>query len=147
MEEDETPSHDTADYHGSIKCERNEDFLVQGTGMADGKQGDRMDNMDRALDAFIAAILVSEEYRCYAAMRDKVKLDPELKAQIDDYRKRNYEFQTSTDGDFENLDRFEKEYENFRENPLVMDFLAAELDFCRLMQRVNMRIVSRLQFE
>ena len=61
MEEDETPSHDTADYHGSIKCERNEDFLVQGTGMADGKQGDRMDKMDRALDAFRAAILVSEE--------------------------------------------------------------------------------------
>ena len=110
-------------------------------------EGDGMDNMDRAVDAFIAAILVSEEYRCYAVMRDRVKQDPGLKEQIDDYRRRNYEFQTSTDGDFENLDRFEKEYENFRENPLVMDFLAAELDFYRMMQRINMHIVSRLQFE
>ena len=106
-----------------------------------------MTNLETATDNYIAAIRDSEVYRTYRAELEKVKQYPELKEQIDDFRRRNYEFQSSQDSDFAKLDRFEKEYENFRENPLVADFLAAELDLCRMMQRLNIYITAELHFE
>ena len=47
----------------------------------------------------------------------------------------------------EKLDAFEKEYEEFRANPLVDDFLRAELAFCRMIQEVNVWITAELGFE
>lgn len=106
-----------------------------------------MNNIDNATDELIAAILTSDVYEAYKQELERVKREPGLKAQIDNYRIRNYEFQSSTDNDFAKLDRFEKEYEDFRINPPVADFLAAELDLCRMIQRINMRITAGLEFE
>ena len=103
--------------------------------------------MEQALQVYIDKILESEEYREYAILRDKVKQQPELKAQIDAFRTRNYEMQTGKELVFEKIEAFEKEYEGFRENPLVADFLAAELAFCRMMQRHNGRIMDAIDFE
>ncbi len=106
-----------------------------------------MNTIDSAAEEFIRAIRDTDTYKSYRTELEKVKREPGLKAQIDDYRKRNFEFQSSLDNDFNKLDRFEKEYESFRANPLVSDFLAAELDLCRMMQRVNARIIAGLDFE
>ncbi len=106
-----------------------------------------MSDIDSARAAFVSAILDTEEYQTYARECKRIKQFPELKAQVDDYRKRNYELQTSAVIDYETLDKFEKEYETFRENTFVADFLAAELGFCRLMQRLNLLITAELQFE
>lgn len=114
-----------------------------------GRDGEkkRMNDLNQAVDTFIEAILASETYRTYQAELEKVKQDPELKKQIDEFRKRNFELQLSQDADYERLDHFEKEYESFREQPLVADFLAAELDLCRKMQEISMRVVEALNFE
>ena len=112
-----------------------------------GKAKYMLSYLEEATDNYVSAILSSEEYRAYKRELEQVRQYPELKAQIDDFRKRNFEFQCSPDCDFDKLDRFEKEYENFRENPMVSDFLAAELDFCRLMQRLNAYVTAALQFE
>ena len=48
---------------------------------------------------------------------------------------------------FHKIEEFEREYEKFRENPIVADFLAAELGFCRMMQSVNIKITEALNFE
>lgn len=104
-------------------------------------------SIDSVTDDFIAAILATEVYATYAQELEKVKRQPELKAQIDDFRKRNHEMQMSADLDFNKLDKFEKEYEDFRADPMVADFLAAELDLCRMMQRINTRIAAGLNFE
>lgn len=106
-----------------------------------------MNSLEQATDAFVAAILESDVYRLYRTELDKVKQVPGLKEQIDEFRKRNYELQLSTDNDFNKLERFEKEYENFRENPLVDEFLAAELDLCRMMQQLTSCITEKLRFE
>ena len=42
---------------------------------------------------------------------------------------------------------FEQEYEKFRENPLVDDFLRAELAFCRMMQEVYVLLADEVDFE
>lgn len=106
-----------------------------------------MNNIDNATDEFIVAILESDAYLNYANELAKVKRQPELKAQIDDFRRRNHQLQMSADLDFNRLDQFEKEYEDLRSNPLVADFLAAEVDLCRMMQRIYMRITEGLNFE
>lgn len=111
---------------------------------------DKMQNINRldsATTALINAVLATEEYQAFTAELKKVKEFPELKEQIDDFRKRNFELQSSADNDFNKLEQFEKEYAAFRENILVQDFLAAELDLCRLIQDLNMRITSALNFE
>lgn len=105
------------------------------------------DNLENAVNTLTTAILESEEYLAYRAELDKVLQVPGLKAQIDEFRKRNYELQSSADIDFDKLDRFEKEYEDFRSDPLVSDFLAAELAFCRRMQGIETRITAELDFQ
>lgn len=105
------------------------------------------DSLDNAVNALISAVLKCEEYLDYRAELDKVLQQPDLKARIDEYRKRNYELQSSMDIDFDKLDRFEKEYENFRSNPLVSDFLEAELAFCKRIQGIETRVTAALDFQ
>ncbi len=107
-----------------------------------------MSKIDSAIEQLVAEILNTEEYHAYDEQRNKVKQFPELKAKIDEYRERNYLIQISEDGNtLEKLEAFEREYSDFRENPLVNDFLAAELAFCRMMQDVNLRITEAVHFE
>lgn len=105
-----------------------------------------MNNLDKATDSFVAVLLETEEYQNYARELARVKQYPELKAQIDDFRKRNYEMQSGP-VDLAAIDRFEAEYQTIRENPIVADFLAAEVDFCRMMQDIGLRITSAFRFE
>lgn len=102
-----------------------------------------------AMGNLILAIKESPEYGEYLVQLDKVKQCPGLKEQIDEFRTRNYllQMQTNEASAFEQLDQFEKEFEDFRENPLVSDFLAAELALCRMVQEINRQIAEALQFE
>lgn len=106
-----------------------------------------MSKIDSAVETFIAAILDTDEYKEYDAQRNRIKQFPELKAQVDEYRARNYSLQTGEDAAFEKVDQFEKEFEDFRENPLVSDFLAGELAFCRMIQNINNCITEAVHFE
>lgn len=95
------------------------------------------------------AIRNTDVYQEYERQKEKVSRIPELKAQIDEYRIRNFEMQSMTDDGelFHKIEDFEREYEKFRENPLVADFLAAELALCRMVQTINMRVTEALDFD
>lgn len=45
------------------------------------------------------------------------------------------------------MDAFEREYEKFRDNPIVDDFLRAELALCRMIQEINIFITDEIGFE
>ncbi len=68
---------------------------------------------------------------------------------VNEYRQRNFELQNETDSEelFDRMEAFEKEYEKLREDPLVDDFLRAELAFCRLMQEVDLLLAQAIDFE
>ena len=106
-----------------------------------------MNELERAVLMYIMAIKNTEIYQNYARERDRVRQYPELKAQLDDFRRRNYELQISADTDFHKIDQFERDYEDFRENPIVDEFLAAELAFCRMIQKANMQITEAIDFD
>lgn len=103
----------------------------------------------KATKSFIEEIRKSEIYREYDFQKEKLKKQPELFAMVAEYRQRNFVLQTETPGEelLDKLDAFEREYEEFRANPFVDDFLEAELAFCRMMQEVNVLITAELDFE
>lgn len=88
---------------------------------------------------FIGQLYKSEVCTEYFRQRDIMKKHPELKIQIDEFREKNYRLQNEADSVvlFDEIDRFEKEYEEFRKNPIVSEFLAAELAFCRMYQEID----------
>lgn len=108
-----------------------------------------MDEWECAVENLVENIKRTEQYRAYAREKEKVNRFPELKAQIDSYRLRNFEIQNMSNDEelFFKMEEFEREYEKFRENPIVADFLAAELSLCRLIQNINTRITAALNFE
>lgn len=103
--------------------------------------------MDQALQAYIDKLLASAEYREYVEQKERVLQVPGLKAQIDEFRTRNYQMQTSRDMVFEKIDAFEREFADFLENPVVEKFLAAELAFCRMMQEHYGRVLDAVDFD
>lgn len=106
-----------------------------------------MNNIDRSLQLLIADILASDVYHAYVRQCDRVNEQPGLKRQIDEFRTRNLELQTNGMTTFGEIDRFEREYAEFRDNPLVEDFLSAELAFCRMMQDINRRLTEAIHFQ
>ena len=105
--------------------------------------------MKEAIKEFADKIMASDTYKEYLYQREKIKKQPELYDKVNEFRQRNFELQNETDGEdlFDRMDAFEKEYEKFRKNPLVDDFLRAELSFCRLMQEVDLLLAQAIDFE
>ena len=106
-----------------------------------------MSNVDNAVEQLIAAVKDSTIYQEYRKQLGAVKQCEGLKEKIDEFRERNYTLQNSSDIAFDKLEALEKEYEDFRNNPLVSDFLAAELAFCRMMQEISNHITEEIHFE
>ena len=105
------------------------------------------ENVNQAVEQMVQAIRNTDAYLEYQKQLARVKEQSELKRQIDEFRTRNFELQTSKDTNFDKLDQFTRENEAFRENPLVSDFLVAELAFCRMMQEIGLYVTDQMHFE
>lgn len=105
------------------------------------------ENVNQAVEQMVQAIRNTDAYMEYSRQLGRIKEQPELKKQIDDFRTRNFELQTSKDTNFDKIDQFTRENEAFRENPLVSDFLAVELAFCRMMQEIGLYVTDQMKFE
>ena len=93
--------------------------------------------------------MTSDAYREYLYQREKIKKQPEIYEKVNEFRQRNFDLQNETDSEdmLDRMEAFEREYEKFRENPLVDDFLQAELAFCRMMQEVYVLLADEIDFE
>lgn len=105
--------------------------------------------IQEAAKKFAAFIQESDTYKEYFFQREKLKKQPDLYEKVNEYRQKNFDIQNESDGEdlFDKMEAFEKEYAKFRENPLVEDFLRAELAFCRLMQEINVMLTAEIDFE
>lgn len=108
-----------------------------------------MENVARCTQELTAAICSSQAYKDFQSAKEKIRENPELRAQLNQFRRRNYELQNEKSGSdwYEEVDGFEKENEAFRQNPLVEDFLRNELELCRMIQRINQAVVKAVQLE
>lgn len=104
--------------------------------------------IEKVTDELVNKLKETDIYLKYHEQVKKINNNPALMEQINAFRKENFYIQTTFSGDelFDKTEEFNQKYERFRENPLVSDFLAAELAFCRMMQFIDKRIVEGLDF-
>lgn len=107
------------------------------------------DNVDIYTKALIRVIHDSKEYRAFRAARRKVSDVPDLKRQIDEYRKAVYRLQNFTDEAalYDQVQEFNAQHREFRKNPLVNEYLSSELAVCRMLQKVSASIVEAVDLE
>ena len=105
--------------------------------------------IEEATKKFAAYIQESDTYKEYWYQREKIKKQPELYDKVNEFRQKNFDLQNEADSEelFDKMEAFEKEYAKFRQNPMVEDFLRAELAFCRMMQDINVLLTSEIDFE
>lgn len=103
----------------------------------------------KSVEDFADILKATDIYKEYAFQKEKIKRQPELFEKVNEFRQRNFDLQNESDSEelFERMEAFNKEAEKFRENPLVDDFLSAELAFCRMMQEVYAELTLQMDFE
>ena len=105
--------------------------------------------MEEATKKFAACIQDTDTYKEYLYQREKIKKQPELYDKVNEFRQKNFDLQNESDSEdlFDRMEAFEQEYAKFRQNPMVEDFLRAELAFCRMMQDINVLLTAEIDFE
>ncbi len=103
--------------------------------------------MEHALEQLVSAMKNSEEYVRFQRAEAKVAEFSGLQQKIDEFRMNWFTQQVNGSTDlFNKVDLMDEQYTDFRENPYVQEFLAAELAVCRLFQQVNWTILQNLDF-
>ena len=63
-------------------------------------------------------------------------------------RRRNFELHKCRNVDlYTEMDRLENEFASLRAEPYVNEYLAAELSLCRMVQRINFRLMEEIEFD
>ena len=108
----------------------------------------REKDVSEKVDALVESIKASNIYNNYLLQKSRVEKEPELKKKIDDFRRENFEVQQNYQGaELDNkIEEFEMRYASFRQNPLVDQFFSAEHAFCRLIQYIENRLETELDF-
>lgn len=108
-----------------------------------------MDEIKKYTAELSEALRGSEAYAAFREASRRVKEKPELRQKIDDFRKKNYLLQSNCDTYdlFEDMAELEKEYDFLRKDPLIRDYLIAELQMCRIIQRCANEILTSVDLE
>ena len=97
--------------------------------------------MKKAIQQFLDELQESAAFKDYKYQQKRIKKIPGMIQRINEYRAKRFEFQKYTGEDlFEKIDEFQREFQQFKEEPLVREYLQAELEICRLVQEINMAI-------
>ena len=85
----------------------------------------------------------------YQKVRAKVHNYPEKEYRLHEFRRKNYFLQNSREqlDLFTEEDRLEQEYADVYKDPLLGEYLAAEVAVCRIIQQVNKELIGCLDFE
>lgn len=99
--------------------------------------------------ALVRAIQESEEYKAFERIKKKLADMPELKQQINTYRKEAYILQNYGDVStlYERTEEFQQKYKTFKENPLAEEYLRCELAVCRMLRGITTQITDSVDLE
>lgn len=99
--------------------------------------------------ALVRAIQESEEYKAFERIKKKLADMPELKQQINTYRKEAYILQNYGDVStlYERTEEFQQKYKTFKENPLAEEYLRCELAVCRMIRGITTQITDSVDLE
>lgn len=106
------------------------------------------DSVRMKAEEFKQTIMNSEEYHKFDVYRRLLNETPELKKRVNNFREANMLMQM--DGKAQNreeLQRLAGEYEDILTNSVVREFLNAELILCKMLQQVNVMLISDIELE
>lgn len=107
-----------------------------------------MYQVEECLDNLVAAFKESPEYKEYLRMREVIHKEPEKEKAIHEFRRRNFELHKCRNVDlYTEMDRLQQEFAPLRSEPHVNEYLAAELAVCRMVQRINYRLMEEIEFD
>ncbi len=106
-------------------------------------------HLNKIIMDFVRAIKGSQEFCDYKELLERIKEQPELYDKANAFRQKNFAIQSSESGErlIECQEELEREFEDVRAIPLVDEFLAAELCFCKMMQEINELIWEEIDFQ
>ena len=105
--------------------------------------------VDILTDSLCNAIVNSDEYRTYQKCLEEIKKDEELFSQVNNLRRSNFFSQNNNNGKM-SYDEYHNLYNAtriVRQNKLADEFLDAELDLIRMIQKINEKLISTVSFE
>lgn len=105
------------------------------------------DPVMEATEFLVTAIRQSETYHTYLEAKEELNKMPVLKAQVDEFRKKNYELQNLSVNVLGETEKLQQEYAAMLDDILVRRYLNAENAFCRMIQMVNWQLIEELDFE
>ena len=95
-------------------------------------------------DQLLEAIRTSSICRRYEEKAAALDQDPERRARTDDFRRRSFESQggLSEGDDIESRHRLFREKQELYADPVIGEYLASELEMCRMLQNLCLSIIS-----
>ena len=108
-----------------------------------------MDEIKEYTVQLSAALRGSEAYKAFREVSRRVSEEPQLRQRLDEFRKKNYLLQNGSNAYdlFDDVQNLEREYEDMRKNPVIQEYLAAELQICRIIQRCADEILTSVEIE
>lgn len=105
-----------------------------------------MINVMEKAEALSAAIEESAEYREYIALLKKLQKEPELYSRLNEYRRRSFEIQMSSDVDaIQQLENLQMEFAELLTDGKISRLLSAEQVFCKMMRQINEKIMGSIE--
>lgn len=103
-----------------------------------------MDDVTICAKALVEAIQECSVYKDFEKAKSSLKEFPELKKEINEFRKRNFLLQNTKEKVdlYYEIENMQKEFADFRKNPVVAEYITTELAVCRLFQKINQDIMS-----
>ncbi|MFR8549110.1 MAG: YlbF family regulator [Lachnospiraceae bacterium] len=108
-----------------------------------------MDRVEQCTQELIRAIQQSSEYTGFCAAREKLRTEPQLRREVNEFRLGVFAVQNSQEpiDQYEEQQRLCREGEKFKKNPLVYEFLHTELAVCRLLQKTAVDIIKAVDLD
>lgn len=102
----------------------------------------------RKLEDLTKAICASEEYRTFEEAKRRLDTEPSKRKRTDEFRRRNFEFQNSEESmSAQSQVAMYHEREALRHEPLIDEYLKAELVMCRLLRQVSLGIMETVDLD
>ena len=105
-----------------------------------------MDEIDRLTQELLQAIKNSSIYRVYREKEDQLSNDRELFERVNRFRGKNFYMQQNGDDLIRIAQQVAQESKELRRISKVNAYLDAELDFCRMMQKICATLTEGIDF-
>ena len=108
-----------------------------------------MSNIDYYVNRVIEEIKSESVYRQYTTSLEKLNANPEIKRQVDELRRLNYQAQVKNDDtdSYDTIDDIDDKINELSYIPEVNQFLEAEAALCRLLQDISVRVHEAIHLD